>query len=254
MTRIPLWGSLISVLLLTLAGGALADQRFFVWTYESKTVSPGEAEVETYFTLATPDRGSFEGQTSTQHQVELEVGMTKRFDFGIYQVFSQAPGGTLGYDGFKLRARYRMGGAGQPRLDPVAYLEYKGKPDLSEHGIEAKIILTHTFGRYCLALNPIAELDVEDGGWELEPEYAVGLSYGVGRLLRVGVEVKGSGSGHYLGPVIFHGTDRLWMTLGSAVGIAGVHAGSPQLQLRALLGVNLVAPPSAGVRTPPPDA
>lgn len=233
------WSFAVSALLLVFAGGVSADQRFFVWTYESKTVPPGEAEVETYFTLSTPDRGSFEGQTSTEHQVELEVGMTERFDFGIYQVFSQAPGGALVYDGYKLRSRYRLGAVGQHRLDPVAYLEYKGTSDLSEHGIEAKVIMTHTFGRYCLALNPIAELEGEGGEWELEPEYAVGLSYLVHPLVRLGVEAKGGGSGHYLGPVLAHGTEHLWFTLGSAVATAGVDAGRPKLQVRALLGVHL---------------
>jgi hypothetical protein len=132
-----------------------------------------------------------------------------------------------------------LGAAGKYLLDPVAYLEYKGKSDLSEHGIEAKVILTHTFGRYCLALNPIAELEGEDGEWDLEPEYAVGLSYRVHSLVRLGVEAKGGASGHYVGPVLAHGTKHLWFTFGSAVATAGVDAGRPKLQVRALLGVYL---------------
>jgi hypothetical protein len=121
----------------------------------------------------------------------------------------------------------------------VLYLEYKGKADLSEHAIEAKALLTQTFGRYHLAANPGVELEGEEGSWELEPEYAIGLTYRKGRLLRLGVEAKGSSAGHYVGPVIAHGTEKFWVTLGSAVGIAQVEAGAPELQLRALVGVGL---------------
>ena len=221
-----------------LSKDSLADQRFYVWTYEYKTVEKGGAEVENYFTLSTPDIGHIKGTTSSEHQIELEVGMTERFDFSIYQIFNQDPGGGLKYKGFKLRSRYKIGKKGNYILDPLIYLEYKGKPDFSEHGIEFKLILARDMGRFNVSLNPIFEFEREDE-WEFEPAYAIGASYEISQLLRVGLEAKGSEYGHYLGPVISHGREDLWVTLGSAVKIGGVEEGKPEFQIRMLLGVGV---------------
>ncbi|MFA6107143.1 MAG: hypothetical protein WDA75_00110, partial [Candidatus Latescibacterota bacterium] len=87
-----------------------------MWTYESLTLTSGEGELETYFTLSSPDKGALEGRTSVEHQVELEVGMSERLDCGLYQVFGQAPGEALTYEGYKLRGRYRLGPPGERRL------------------------------------------------------------------------------------------------------------------------------------------
>jgi len=87
-----------------LAIAAFADQRFYVWTYEYKILERGRGEVEDYFTLSTPDMGHVEGTMAAEHQLELEVGMTERYDFAIHQVFKQNPGQSLKYEGFKLRS------------------------------------------------------------------------------------------------------------------------------------------------------
>lgn len=216
-------------------GDVLADQRSYVWTYEYLTVPRGEAELETYFTISTPDKSNLEGNTSTEHRLELEVGMTERFDFSVYQIFSQTPEEELRYKGFQLRARYRIGEKGKYLVDPLIYLEYKGVSDFSEHGVEAKLILAKDIGRFNIALNPIIEFEFEDEN-KVEAEYALGMSYGVNRLLRIGLEAKGSKDGHYIGPVISHG-GRFWVTLGSAFNVGSVEEGKPEFQMRMLLGI-----------------
>ncbi len=224
---------------LWLASGVSADQRSYVWTYEYKTVERGKAEVEVYFTLSTPDMGRLEGNVATEHQLELEVGMTDRFDFSVYQTFGQNPGESLKYNGFKLRTRYRFGEKDRFFVDPLVYLEYKGKPDFSEHGLELKLILARDIGRFNIALNPVLEFEREDDEWEFKPEYAVGSSFAITKLLRVGLEAKGSESGHYVGPVIAHGREDLWVALGSGIKVGDVDEGKPELRLRMLLGVGL---------------
>ncbi|MFQ5869378.1 MAG: hypothetical protein ACE5JC_05705 [Candidatus Zixiibacteriota bacterium] len=228
----------LSVLVFWLASEAFADRRSYVWTYEYKTVEKGEAEVESYFTLSTPDIGKIKGTMGSEHQIELEVGMTEHFDFSIYQVFSQNPGEGLEYKGFKLRSRYRIGEKGRYILDPLIYLEYKGKPDFSEHGVEFKLVLAKDAGRFNIALNPVFEFERKQE-WEFEPEYAVGISYEIGELLRVGLEAKGSEDGDYLGPVVSHGREDLWVTLGSAFQVGEIEDGKPEFQIRMLLGVGL---------------
>ncbi len=225
------------LLVLSLAPKVFADQRAYVWTYEYKTVERGSAEVETYFTLSTPDVGEMEGNTSTEHRIELEVGMTDHFDFAIYQIFEQPADGNFRYKRYQLRSRYRIGEKGQLPVDPLIYLEYKGKPDFSEHGIELKLILAKDIGKINIAVNPVFEIEREDDEWETKVEYAAGVSYELGRLLRVGLEVKGSKHGHYIGPVVSHGTKDLWIALGSAFELAGVDDGRPEFQLRMLLGL-----------------
>ncbi len=222
-----------------LTSEAYADRRSYVWTYEYLTMERGEAELESYFTLSTPDMGDMEGNTVTDLQFELEVGMSDRFDFAIYQVFSQYPEESLKYKGYKLRARYRFGEQGQYVLDPLAYVEYKGKPDFSEHGIELKIILAKDIGRFNMALNPILELEL-NGETEVEAEYAIGLNYEILSLLSAGLEFKGSESGHYVGPTIGHGVEQLWMTLGAAFPITDIDEGKPEFQIRLLVGIGLI--------------
>lgn len=217
-----------------------ADRRSYVWTYEYKTVAKGEAELESYLTLSAAEIDSLKKNVSAEHQIELEVGMTDRFDFGIYQVFEQGPGeeGTFHYKGFKLRSRYRMGEAGKHLLDPLIYVEYKGVPDFSENTIELKLILAKDIGSTNFSINPVLELEHEDE-WEVEPEYAAGISYGISEMFRFGVEAKGGEHGNYLGPVISHGTEALWVTLGSAFGVGDITEGKPEFQIRMLLGVGL---------------
>jgi hypothetical protein len=215
---------------------AFGDKRFYVWTYEYKTIGEGESEVESYFTLSTPDIEKIKGTMSSEHQIELEIGKTKRFDIAIYQIFNQEPNEEFKYRGFKLRLRYKIGEKGKYFFDPLIYLEYKGKPDFSEHGIEFKIILAKDIGRFNISLNPILEIEREDE-WEFEPEYAIGMSYEINQLLRLGLEAKGSKNGHYIGPVISHGRDNLWVALGSAFKISEIKEKKPEFQIRMILGI-----------------
>lgn len=226
-------------ILLSSGGNADADQRSYVWTYEYSTLEQGEAEIESYFTLSTPDQGKMEGQTTAQHQVEIEIGMTDRFDIGIYQVFSQAPGEAMQYEGFKLRARYRIGEKGEYWLDPLIYAEYKGMPDFAEHEMETKLVLARDFDRFRLALNPTLEFKFGGEEEEVEAAYAAGIRYRVNDLLRVGLEAKGGEGAHYVGPVIAHGGERFWTALGTAFHVGDVDPGKAEFEVRLLLGIGL---------------
>ncbi len=236
--RIEVLGLFVVISVTLCSYKALADQRSYVWTYEYVTVPKGQGEIETYFTISSPDKGDLEGNVSTEHKLELEIGMTERFDFAIYQVFSQAPDKQLKYDGFQLRARYKIGEKEKYFVDPLIYLEYKGVPDFSEHGLEVKLILAKDIGRFNIALNPILDFEFGDEN-DVEVEYALGMSYRVGGLLRMGFEAKGSEKGHYVGPVIAHGSERFWVALGSVFNVGSVEEGAPEIQMRMLLGIGL---------------
>jgi hypothetical protein len=231
--------SILPVLaILVLTGPASADQRYYVWTYQYQTMERGTAEFESYTTFSTYDLEDQSENTASEHQFELEVGMTDRFDFSIYQVFGSDPGEALKYKGFKLRSRYRFGEKGSYFMDPLLYLEYKGEPELTEHAFEAKLILARDWGPLNLALNPVLEVEKEDE-WEFKPEYAAAISYAFSPLLRAGLEMKGSEEASYLGPVISHGIGDLWMALGSGWKLESDTESKPDFQLRLLLGVGV---------------
>jgi hypothetical protein len=215
------------------------DERSYVWTYEYKTMEAGEVELEHYLTFSSPSSDSFNGVTSTEHNLEIEVGMTDRFDFSIYQVFKQAPDAPFKYEGYKLRSRYRIGEKGKYFLDPLIYFEYKGKPDFSEHEFEGKLILAKDFDRFNIAINPVLEYEYEHSEWESEVKYNVGLSYRFNKLLNVGLEARGSENGHYLGPVISHGTGKAWFALGSAIAVTDIKHDKPEAMVRMILGISL---------------
>lgn len=229
----------VTVIILLLFKTVYADKRSYVWTYEYQTMEAGEVELEHYLTFSTPTSDSFEGTTSIEHNVEIEVGMTDRFDFALYQVFNQAPESQLSYRGYKLRSRYRIGEKNKYFMDPLLYFEYKGNPDFSEHGLEGKLILAKDFNNFNIAINPVYEMEYEQDEWESELKYNAGISYKFGGLLNIGLEVRGSETGHYIGPVLSHGTGKAWFALGSAIAITEIKNDKPEMMIRMILGINL---------------
>ena len=215
----------------------VADQRHFVWTYEYKTVNKGEVEFEHYYTTSYQDAADLSNGTVVNHQLELEIGMNERFDFAVYHNFEQKD--SLTYKGYKLRFRYRLGEQNQYLMDPLLYFEYHGKPDYSEHKIEAKLILAKETERVIVAFNPVLEVEIEDGKKETETEYAAGLTYKLNRLLHAGIEFKGSTNGHYWGPTISHGTHDIWFSLGSSFALGTVKESKPEMEIRMIMGVGL---------------
>ena len=80
------------------------------------------------------DASNLSNNTKIVHQLELEIGMNERYDIALYHQFEQQD--TFKYKGYKVRGRYRIGEKNKYVLDPLFYIEYHGKPDFSEHGIE----------------------------------------------------------------------------------------------------------------------
>ncbi|NQV37078.1 MAG: hypothetical protein HQ509_03620 [Candidatus Marinimicrobia bacterium] len=216
-----------------------ADTRAFVWTYEYNTMPAGEAEIEHYLTFESQNRDTLEGYITSKHDLEIEIGMNDRFDMGIYQSFQQDPNGILTYSGFKLRGRYRLGVKGKWILDPLIYIEYKGKPDFHEHEIESKLILAKSIDKLTIAVNPVWEMEFDDGKTEIAWKYNAGISYRVSSLVGLGVEFKGGESGHYWGPVISHGGEGLYVALGSGFSYTVVKEGKPELMIRMIMGIGL---------------
>ena len=228
---------IFTLFILFITALSLADQRHFVWTYEYKTVNRGKVEFEHYYTTSYPDAVDLSKDTKISHDLELEIGMNNRFDFAVYHQFEQQE--ILTYKGYKLRGRYRLGEKNQYFMDPLIYLEYHGKPDFSEHGIETKLILAKETEKIITSFNPVLEIEIEDDDREIEIEYAVGLTYKLNKLFHSGIEFKGGENGHYWGPTISHGTHDIWFSLGSVFAMGTVKEGKPKMEIRMIMGVGL---------------
>lgn len=228
---------IILLALVFLPAKAFADKRLYVWTYEYKTMEVGKAEMEWYTTFSSTDSSKTKGITATEHQIELEIGKTEKFDVAIYQVFKQKPLEGMKYDGFKVRARYKLAEKDRYFFDPLFYLEYKNSNDFSSPGYELKVILAKDTGNFNLSLKPILEIEKENDKYETEFEYSAGLSYKLNNLLNLGIEFKGSEYGNYFGPVISHGKEDLWIAIGSAFKIGTIKKDNPEFQLRTIIGI-----------------
>jgi hypothetical protein len=218
---------------------ALADIRSYAWTYEYQVMEKGEAELESYMTLSSPDLNEMKGNTSTEMRYEYEIGMTNNFDFAIYQIFKQSPTSSFQYEGYKFRARYKIGEKGDFFIDPLIYAEYSGKPDFSQHELEFKLILAKDFGDFNFAFNPIVKLEKAESDWETLLGYTFGMKYGISDLTGFGFEFKGDKYGHYFGPTISHGTHTAYVVLGSLLKISEIKENKPEMYIRLLMGFAL---------------
>ncbi len=226
----------VFVLFFVLTVVSEADKRRYGWTYEYMTMGRGEVEFENYLTFNTPTIDNISGTMSPVMQFEVEFGMTDNFDFAIYQVFTQNKDDGFRYRGFRLRGRYKIGEKGDFFLDPLLYFEYRGVPDFASHSLEFKFILAKDIGHWNFSFNPMVEYEYEDES-EWLAAYTFGTSYMISELFGVGAEAKGSKYGHYLGPVISHGNENFWMTLGSQFKITEIKHDLPEFQIRLLFGI-----------------
>jgi len=216
-----------------------ADDRRYVWTYEYLTMKPGEVEFEHYLTFQGNDRFHSHKAVDVKHNLELEIGMNERFDVGIYQNFSQPQGESLHYDGYKIRMRYRLGEKGRYIMDPLLYFEYKSNMDFTSHVYEGKLILARDYGPWNIALNPVFETKNVSGTWKTEWRYNAGFSRRIYPLLSLGLEFSGNDQHQFIGPVISHGVNGLWVAVGSSIAITNISNGVNPFKIRMIMGIDL---------------
>jgi hypothetical protein len=193
----------LAVVLLTLAGiptvtggVARADRRAYAETYEAVTAPQGQLDVELWSTYAR-DGEVLNGPTTRGNRtmLELEYGITSRWDVALYNLFDVASDGSdTGYAGIKLETRYRLIPPGLWFVDPVIYFEYQLlRHGDARHKAEVKLILAKDIERWNVALNVAPEVERLVGGdYVPELEYAFGVSRELlGPTLKLGAELFG---------------------------------------------------------------
>lgn len=232
---------------------AHADRRIFGWSYPYMTLPAGGFELEHYLDAAfspADDPGTATEvedalRPAWRHQVEAEYALTDRWDFGLYQVFRQAPYAGLTYQGTKLRSRYRFVDQGVWPVDVAVYGEVTYYGD--EVGFEEILILGRTFGALELVVNAKVEqgIPLDDGaveheivpsfgaGWHFDETVAVALEY----QGEVGFEAGEAGDMvHFVGPSVSVAGRRFWWTLAYGHQVSGL-SGEPDFRVRSVFAV-----------------
>ena len=234
-----------------LGGPALADRRAFTRTYEYATMPEGQTEVELY---STHSLASFDGDASPQSfvfQLELEHGISDRWDVSLYHVFAQSSDGAgggspLALSEIKLRTRYRFAERGELPVDLLAYAEVAKDFGVGVYALEGKAIVARDVGPLTLATNLIAEVvvgnDVDEP--EVELGWAVGATYELTPAWKLGAETWGDFETEHTdeiaasaGPAVsWAPTQALWVTTTAGWGLTD-HADA--FSVRAILGLGL---------------
>src|SRR5436190_19025876 len=117
--------ALSMALLGAIAGEARADRRTMIRAYEFQTQPKGNLELELWNDVEAP-RSAFTDSTIVT-RVELEYGLTDRWDAALYHVFAQ--GGPAAepqlqafhFDSWRLESRYRLAEKGEWPVDVMIY-------------------------------------------------------------------------------------------------------------------------------------
>ena len=215
-----------------------ADTRSYVWTYEYMTLPKGMWELETYVTSEIPNMHK-SNINSIKPQLELEYGITDRWDVAMYQMWefkNKRSEFDSEYKGFKLRTRYRIGEKGKFFVDPLLYFEYIRDDDFSKPNVgEVKLVLAKDIGELNVSYNQIIKRNLENEG-KTNHDYAVGVSYGFLADFKLGLESKGSYNErkYAIGPTISWVNSKFWISLGAAFGLNKI---TDDLQTRMIVGI-----------------
>ncbi|HWR83829.1 MAG TPA: hypothetical protein VN285_11055 [Candidatus Deferrimicrobium sp.] len=228
------------VTILLLSSSVSADRRKYVWTYQFATMAPGTAELELYQTTKLSATDSWE------YRIEIEHGLTPRWDLSIYQIFTQKENEAFKWDAFQIRTRYKLAEQGRFLMDPLLYVEYHRKIDLKKQNkLETKLILARDFAKANVAVNPVYEFFWAPGDPVHEIGVDVGLSYELSFKYVVGIEsssryefLKGieDEKASYLGPTVSYAAGPIWYSVGYAWGLTDE---SDDARVRFLMGIEL---------------
>ena len=239
----------LSATLLAVAGAARADRRTMIRAYEFQTQPRGNLELELWNDVEAP-RTAFTDSTIVT-RVELEYGLTDRWDTALYHVFAQ--GGPQAeqpqpfhFDSWRLETRYRLAEKGEWPVDVMIYGEIERPADFNlPFESEEKLILEKDFGRIALVANVVGaqHLFRADLGrtWEVD----LGARYELMPQLRTAVEFWTTqeyvgpdvSRNYYLGPSVSVATQRVWLQFGIGFGLDSSQ--DQKMLIRSVLGFNL---------------
>lgn len=191
---------------------AVANERLFTYTYDTRVLPMDVREVEVWTTLADAHDG-----LGAAHRLELELPVTERLLTAFY-VNASADAGGLHYDGISSEWKLNLL---SPDVHPVGvalYAEVGLGPDEVE--LEGKLLADHQGDKLVLAGNLVVEHEWEGDVRELILETDTAAAWRLTRAFAVGVEgrthterVAGEGWEHmalFVGPSLAYASTGWW--------------------------------------------
>jgi hypothetical protein len=228
---------------------ARADRRTLVRAYEFQTQPQGNLEFEFWNDVEAP-RSSIEDSTIV-HRVELEYGLTDRWDVALYHVFAQggprANREPFHFDSWRLETRYRLAEKGEWPIDVMLYGEIERPADFAlPFETEEKLILERDLTRrFAVVANFVAAQHLARADLGRAFELDLGARYEVFPQLRVAGEFWTTWDyvgetvrrNYFAGPSISVATVKFWLQVGAGIGLDSSQ--DQQLFVRSVLGFNL---------------
>ncbi|HWE24555.1 MAG TPA: hypothetical protein VG496_11525 [Myxococcales bacterium] len=242
----------IGIILIALASApraARADRRTMIRAYEFQTQPQGNLELELWNDVEAPQTAFADSVVVTR--VELEYGLTDRWDMALYHVFEQggppatAPN-SFHFDSWRLETRYRLAEKGEWPIDVMLYGELERPADFNlPFETEEKLILEKDFGQFAVVTNLVAEQHLFRADLGHAWEFDLGARYELMPQLRAAVEFWTTqeyvgadvSRNYYLGPSLSVATQRVWIQLGVGFGLDASQ--DQQMFIRSVLGFNL---------------
>jgi hypothetical protein len=266
-----------TLLALSLASSAVfcsswagATIRSFVYTQESRVLTPGESELEPWTTFRA---GQSRYYSALDGRLELEHGVTKGLQLALYWNFKSETQDVVAdsltqklervsrseLTSASLELKYQLSDPTADLLGSALYFEATLGPRESE--LEAKLIVDRSLGHWLLAANASSELELEptrgaegselETAFLLEPSLAAAyvLAHGtsLGVELRAPLQLTGDAKSSTLfgGPVLRWADQNLWAALGVQPQLLAFSDQSPNSRLdlthRQRLEVRLLA-------------
>lgn len=243
-----------------LVGWVHADQRFFTYTYEPKTLPKGAAELEQWATLRNGrDKGLY---TRWDLRTEYEIGLTDRLTTAIYfnasnvyrHVDPTVPATNgLYFRGWSLEGKYQLL---HPSADPLGVVLYgEVALDRREWEAEGKLILGKNVGRSIFAANGVFEQEwkatLDPNGsatteteqkWEITGAWAYRWgNYALGGEVRShSVRAEGTTkSAFFVGPAVHASGQRGWATLTLLKQLTKEFSEHEKTEMRLIVGIHL---------------
>ncbi len=220
---------------LAVPAASRADRRYYGETYNAATAPRGSLDVELWTTYYEPPKDVSGASGYWRHQLELETGITDRWDVAVYGVARQLHGESLELEAVKLESRLALAAPGTWFVDPVVYVELqKTVVEDRPFSVEEKLILAKDVGPLNVSLNAAGEQEFVGGDVEPEWSWALGASWELAPAFRLGAETFGERAKAevspgvertetmaWAGPAVSIAVARSWLVLAGGFGLNG---------------------------------
>lgn len=241
-----LWAATVTAALLT-SNSLRADERRFVYSYETTTMPKGMWELEQWMTWKSyDDKDRFEFRT------EVEYGVTDQWSLAFYlsdwRLDSYEGGGSEAeWRTAGVETLYSLSDPTKDVLGSALYGEVLIGPE--KFALEGKLLLEKHFGPLAAVYNFVLEAEWEGSSYDEKVgviENTFGLSYQINPSFLVGVEALhevefedwSEAGDHviYVGPNVSFRKGSFWATVAGLFQATDV-SGEPDAQIRVIAGI-----------------